>query len=509
MLLGVDVGTTCAKALIVDGELNPAGFGSREYEIRALPGSRYEQDAEAVFNAVKQAIRHAVSQAGRREIRALSVSVQGDAIIPVDSCFHALSPAHLGMDYRGQAEAKWLAGQFGDKTLFERTGMRPHPMNSLVKMLWMACNQPAIYENAWKLMTYSDYVLGMLGADDAVIDHTMASRTMAFDLHRHVWLKDVLSVAGLSPDKLSRPVPSGTVVGCLSQELADELGISPCVRLVAGGHDQVCAALGVGMARENLALDSHGTAEVLSTAFSAPRLGEEMFNGYYPCYLHTAPGMYFTFSLNHTAGILLKWLAENFCQEDIALSKREGRSIYDILLQSDGNGPSSITLLPYFNGSGTPGCDPKLRGMLLGLTLSTTRFDIANAVTDALGFELKTNLAYMRKAGIHVDTFRSVGGGAKNPAGLQKKADITGLPVQSMHIPEAACLGAAVLAGIGAGVFRNAQEAAQRIKIKQAYEPRPPYVARYKERYEFYQAVAEQNAGLLHKAAGFEKGEQG
>jgi sugar (pentulose or hexulose) kinase len=180
-LLGLDLGTTGCKAIVfdADGRLRARAF--REYGVDCDAPAKAEQDAEHVWTLAKEALREVAAQAGEPPIRALSVSVQGDAIIPVDREFNALHPAILGMDYRSAAQARRCEEQFGGFELFLRTGMRPHPMNSLTKVLFLREHAPAVFARAWKIVTYADFILGKLGAE-AVIDHTMASRTMAFDL---------------------------------------------------------------------------------------------------------------------------------------------------------------------------------------------------------------------------------------------------------------------------------------------------------------------------------------
>jgi xylulokinase len=388
------------------------------------------------------------------------------------------------MDYRGAKQVRALTETFGAKELFERTGMEPHPLNSLPKIMWMRENNAGA--NVWKYTTYADFILGKLGSDDLVIDLSMASRTMALDIAEKKWRSDILEFARIDESSLSKPLPSGTGVGYISGALADELGISRKAMLVTGGHDQTCAALGAGLIRENLSLDSHGTAEVLSAALNAPHLNDTMFESFYPCYCHAVKGMYFTFALNHTAGILLKWFSEQFVREEPAKTDNAKESVYEVLMNHLPEGPTNLLFLPHFNGSGTPSCDLSSKGALLGLTLATTRFDIAKAILESLAMEMRLNLETMRKADIKVDALRCVGGGAKNPKGLQLKADICGLPVSTLKVREAACFGAAILAGLGSGAYESAEEAALCVKINETIEPREAYAKTYNEKYRIY-----------------------
>ncbi|MDR2480075.1 MAG: hypothetical protein LBD48_12285 [Treponema sp.] len=494
LVMGIDVGTTGAKAAVFDEKGNQRGYGFEEYGIHCPRSGWAEQDGEEVWNSTKRVIAQSVAECGGREgragIAALSLSVQGDAVIPLDHNRNALGPAQLGMDYRGAEEAAYLAELFGGHWLFQHTGMRAHPLNSLVKIVWLLKNDPGLFEKAQKLVTYADFIMAKLGSDDIVIDKTMASRTMALELDSGKWSPAILEKLSIDPDKLGVPVPSGTVVGRLSSPLASELGIRAGALLVAGGHDQSCAALGAGIIDETTALDSHGTAEVVSAAFFSPRTDDCMYESFYPCYFHTVPGMYCTFALNHTGGILLKWFVEQFCHADAEEAKRNGERLYELVLGKENSGkPSPVIVLPHFNGSGTPSCVTSAKGAILGLTMTTTRHDVARAVNEALSFELKINLQTMEKAGIGVKRLRCAGGGARSPLGLQSKADITGLPFSTLKIREAACLGAAILAGIAAGVWKNTGEAAGIIETGDTYYPNQENVRLYNERFDIYRQI--------------------
>lgn len=498
LLLGIDVGTTGAKAAVFDEDGNLHGYGFEEYGVDTPAPGRAEQDAELVWGITKRVIAQAARQSGP-EIRALSLSVQGDAVLPIDPERRALAPVQLGMDYRAVEESARCEERYGSLRLFQLTGMRPHPLNSLLKILWIKNHRPELYEKAWKFVTYADFLLAKLGSDEIVIDFSMASRTMAWDLKGQKWSREILDGLGIPEQKLAKPVPSGTAVGTVPEALAEELGIRAGALIVAGGHDQTCAALGAGITGENLALDSHGTAEVVSAAFREPRLDETMFRSYYPCYLHTVPGMYFTFALNHTGGILLKWFVENFCQNDREAAEQAGFRLYEYVLHMAKEGPSPLMVLPYFNGRSTPICDLQAKGAILGLTLSSTRYDIAKAILESLSFEMRVNLETLRSAGVGITGLRCVGGGARSPIGLQNKADITGLPVSTLKVREAACLGAAILAASAAGACGSVREGAEIVATARTYYPDPAASRLYEDRYCIYAGLYDRMKTILHQ----------
>ncbi|WP_195543279.1 FGGY-family carbohydrate kinase [Massiliimalia timonensis] len=485
-LMGLDIGTTGCKAMVFTDQGEALGHGFREYQVISLDSVHHEQDAERVWNLAKEAMKEAIDKSGATQVQALSISVQGDAVIPVDISGNALSYTILGMDYRSTEQSKRCSELFGARELFQKTGMRPHPMNSVTKILWIKENLPDIYEKAYKLVTYADFILMKLGAP-AVIDETMASRTMLFDLNTKTWSAELLQKLDIDLQKLSEVVPSGVIVGEMSPLLKEELGLQGTVQLVSGGHDQTCAALGAGLVKENIALDSHGTAEVISTAFLAPHIDDNMFESYYPCYRHAKSGMYFTFTLNHIGGILFKWFRDNFCEKEMEEAALLDGNAFKLLESKAPDDPSSVMILPHFNGSGTPWCDLDSKGAIVGLTMSTTKYDIVKAVMDSLTYELRINLDRLERRGIQIDTLRAVGGATKSPKWMQIKADITGKAVQTLQISDAACLGGAMLAGAACGAFSSLDEAVdQCVHIKTCFEPDPKRGMLYQEKYEVY-----------------------
>jgi xylulokinase len=498
LLMGLDVGTTGAKACVFSPEGKLLGYGFEEYSISCPAPGVARQNAEEVFATVKRVMKQACAQSGG-DIAAIGLSVQGDAVMPVDNAFKPLAPVQLGMDYSCKEDADAFEQAFGARALFSRTGMRPHPLNSLCKVRNFARNMRRDAEMARYYVTYADFILSRLGADEPLIDMTMASRTMGMDICTLAWDEELLAFAGIGKDKLSRPVPSGTVGGRLKPALAEELGINKNPFLVTGGHDQACAALGAGIVRPDMALDSHGTAEVISTAFAGRRLSDAMYSGYFPCYAHTVPNMFFTFSLNHTAGILLKWFVENFCQGDVAPAKAAGERLYEYVLKQAADEPSRLITLPYFNGKGTPDWDLNAKGMISGLTLASTRHDIARSIVEALCYDMKENISALRDADVKIDSLRSVGGGARSPIGLQLKADVTEIPVHTLVVREAACLGAAMLAGIAMHIYTDAVDAAKIVHFSDTYEPRPVKSVIYREKYELYRKLFSINRSLLQE----------
>ncbi|MBF0433538.1 MAG: hypothetical protein HQK83_19830 [Fibrobacteria bacterium] len=487
--IGLDIGTTGCKACVFDPKGNLISRAYREYGMSCDANGKAEQDAQKVWEAAVAVLTEAVATVDKPLVIAISVSVQGDALVAVDSKNRPVYPAILGMDYRSQPQALLCEEKFVARRLFDVTGMRAHPMNTLTKILWLREHQPEAYTAAFRLGTYADYILVNLGAAP-VIDLTMASRTMAYDIHQGCWSAEISETFDVDTALFAKPVPSGTIAGTLAPELAKTTGLSTEVKIVTGGHDQTCAALGAGAVKSGRGVVSTGTAEVFSTVLDTCSISDALYNGYYPCYHHANPGKFFTFSLNHSGGILLRWFRDNLGKTDINEAREKGIDPYALITSRISDKPSDLMMLPHFNGSGTPTCDPDSRGVILGLSLNTTRYDIAQAIMEALCFELRLNLETMQQAGITVNDIIAVGGGASSPRWLQMKADILDSPLKTLVCHEAACLGAAMLAMTAAGVYPSVEDAAQEmVKYADTFSPNPPLVQEYQQLMEKYRVL--------------------
>lgn len=485
-LLGLDIGTTGCKALLVDPDKGVVARAFREYGIDTDTCGKAEQDAELVWNLAKTVMREALEMDGFRDVSAVSVSAQGDAAILVDGAGVPIYPAVLGMDYRPQAELPRIAERFDGYELFKRTGMRPHPINSFIKVLWLQRHRPEIFAKAEKIRTYSDFILEKLGCPD-VVDASMASRSMAYNLEKNGWDSDILKTFGISETLFSTVVPSGSQVGTMSASLAQELGLKSRPVVVAGGHDQPVCAVGSGSITDDIAMASTGTAEVLGRYMSSPLLSRGMYDSYYPCYCSAMGKGYFTFALNHTGGLALRWFRDQWSPEEVRQANEQGRDPYDLIVEKMPAGPSNMFVMPHFNGSGTPYCDLSSRAAFVGMTLATTRHEAGLAILEGLSYELRINIDRMRELDMPVHRLRCVGGGSRSPRWLQLKASILNMPVDVMETPDAGGLGAAILAGVGAEIFPSVEDGVHSlVKTADTYFPEPELSGRYEERYAIY-----------------------
>ena len=277
--IGLDIGTTGCKAIVFDEEGHILGQGAREYPVLTPHPNWAEQDAEAVWQLAWDALSEAVAAAQDDPPVAMALSVQGEAVIPVDGDCQPLRTAILGMDTRTGAENDWLAERFGAEALFSRTGMPIHTVNTLPKLLWLQRNEPGVWRTADQFLLYEDFFLRHLGGR-ATISHCLASRTQMYDLTANDWADDILDGCSIDRGRLAPLAPGGGgIVGTLRRDLVGALGLSQEVLLVSGGHDQACASLGSGVAEAGLAMVSTGTAEIIEVAMDTPALNETLRQG--------------------------------------------------------------------------------------------------------------------------------------------------------------------------------------------------------------------------------------
>ncbi len=488
-LIGLDIGTTGCKAILFDESGRILGHASREYPILVPQPHWVEQDAEQVYELAIESLKEALVYAKDDPPVAMALSCQGEAVVPVNDNGAPLRPVILGMDTRTTAENEWLAHQFGADALFQRTGMPMHTINTLPKLLWLKKHEPALFYQASHFLLYEDFFARRL-TGSASISHCMASRTQMYDIQKGDWAKDILDECGIPIFKLARLSPNNGVCGQLSENVRQELGLTSEVLFVAGGHDQACAALGCGVIRPGLAMVSTGTAEVVEVAMDSPVLAPALRDGGISVYKHVVPGLFLAMTLNHSGGLSLRWFRDQFGEKEMESAKEQGRDAFDVILQNAQDGPTDLFVLPHFSGSGTPRLDTHSKGAIVGLTFATTKADVAKAILEGLSFELKANINLLRDAGIPIDAMHAVGGGAKSQMWLQLKADICDVHLKVPKITEAACLGAAILAGVGAGVYADFQSALDRLLSFDTYvEANRITKIQYADKYKLYEKI--------------------
>ncbi|MCE5199985.1 hypothetical protein LLG39_13520 [bacterium] len=468
-LLGLDMGTSACKAAVFDECGNLLAVASREYAADVPQPGWMEMDPSRMWNAVIEAIRE-VSAKATDPVQALSVSSQGETFIPVDANGIAVGPAIMNADNRAVEQVRTFERELGKEGVYSIAGCVLHPMYALLKIMWLKEHQPDIYNNADKFLSVGDYILACLGVTPYT-DHSLASRTMAFNVTRRVWSQQLLSIAGISENQLPEVRQSGTVAGKLSALTANKLGLPEGTIVAVGGHDQPCGALGAGVIESGDTADSAGSYECLTVASDNPILNQDSLASSFNSYCHVVPDKYVTLAF-FPAGVVMRWFRDEFAFPEIEEAKRTGEDVYNILTNHISPGPSGILFTPHFIGSGNPSWDVNAAGAVVGMRPDRTRYDLFKSIMEGIACELSINVEILEKLVGRIDMLRTTGGGAKSSFWLQMRADIIGKKVVSMCSPEAVCLGAAILAGVGAGVYANPEDGARKaVRFNKTYEP--------------------------------------
>ncbi len=483
-VIAIDLGATVCKAAIFDGG-RMLGYCCRHHDYTCPEDGWAEQDASQVWSLVSRVVKECLAGCqGNPKVEALSVSVQGDAIIPIDSAGNPLHAAILGMDTRSYREAFDLEDRFGSGPLYAATGMPCKPLNAITKILWLERNHPELRKRLWKYVHYGEFLLMKLAGIPAV-DFSMASRSMAFDPVVKDWVPSILDYVGIGPGQLGNVTPSGVPIGIIRKAVADEWGINRNALLVAGSHNQCMAAIGAGVIEPHLACYSMGTAEVISTSFGSPKISPAMLEANYPCYCHAVADQYFTITLNQSGGLSLEWFHHNIRERASDDEAAFARSLAQVRLK-----PSPVLFLPHLVGSGTPTCDHRSRGAFIGMSIKTSQVDLLQAVVDAQAFEARLNLETLDNLGIVITDLRAVDWGAKETRILELKATVLNRPIRTLRTPEAALLGTAMLTQTAVGQFPDLASACNEcVQIACTIEPNPRAKDEYQESFERFRQL--------------------
>jgi len=442
--LGLDIGTGGCKAVVFNAEGKELASAYREYSLLHRHPDWAELDPDEVIDGCFKVIRDVNSKI-TDPVVSMSISSQGEAFTPVDREGKILGNAMVSSDSRaGDITSEW-SDAFGTDRIYKITGHTPHPLFTLFKLLWIKKNKPDIWQNARYYLCFEDLFHYRVGLEPK-ISWPLAGRTMLFDVTSHRWSEEILEAAGLEVQRLAVPVPSGEITGIISTGKYGDLGFRNPVTLVAGGHDQTCAALGAGVTETGMCMFATGSVECFCPVLAKPTLSPELKKNNLCCYDYTVRNKYTSVAYSLTGGNILRWMRDQFGQSVIAVAETTGGNAYSLLLDEMPDSPTDILVLPYFTPTGTPYFDTKAKGAVIGLKLTTTRGEITRALLEGVALEMKLNLLLMEESGMRINTLVATGGGARNDKWNQMKADILNKSIIVRNINEAGCYGAAMLA---------------------------------------------------------------
>lgn len=497
-LMGLDVGTTGCKAVVFDGSGKVLSTHYQEYPLYFPETDRCELDPDEVWEAVQQAIsRTATEVKGADPVQAIGISTLGDSVTPLDGGGNPLDRTVIGAaDRRAVQQTAWIGKNLGREVIFDRTGAPLNAYCTIPKIMWFRDHKPGLYKGTKKFVGWQELVHLRLGLPPAM-DYSLAGRTMLVDVHTRDWAYELFNTCDIDADLFYPLAPSNQIVGQIDSSHAEPLGLHAGVSVVAGGLDQCCCAMGAGVLESGMVALSVGTLEAITAVYETLRLETPLLDGNYGCIFHIVDGFYLSLGYVTTSGAVLRWYRNTLGLPEVQKARQQNRDPYEIMIHSTPEGPSSVYVLPYFAGTGTPWLDVNQRGTIFGLSLDTDRAEIIKGILDGICYEVRLNLETLVEAGIQVKRLRAIGGGAKSDLWMQLKADITGVPVETTRVTEAGCLGAAFLAGQGIGVYRSPHEILNIATVDTVFEPRRAISKQYEESYQTYKELRSRVKGLV------------
>jgi xylulokinase len=510
LLLGLDVGTTSVKAVVyrTDGIAVAAASLPTPTHI-PRPGWAFFRPEELWQTAVAAILRAIADVPDPSRIASVAVTSMGESGLLVDDAGVATTDSIAWYDNRTRPQARWLAEHIGKDELFARSGLSLQPIFSLNKLLWHREHQPDAWRRSVRWLMIADYIAFRLCGVGAT-DLSLASRTLMLDLRGKRWDERTLAQAGIASEMLAPLVPGGTALGSVTPGAAAETGLPRTALVSSGGHDHVCGALAAGVTRPGQMLNSLGTAEALFLPIAEPLIDPHAGRQGYTQGAHVVGGGYYAFAGQYTSGASIDWLRKLLgTGDDVVLHEALIAGAEDVPAGSLG-----VVFLPHLRLANPPYDDPRSRGALIGLTADAGRDVVTRAVFEGLAMESRGTfeplLAYPQV--VSPESVVAIGGSTRNALLMRIKASVTNLEHQIVAAEEATALGAALLGGLGAGVYRDVDDAAASMRYgRDAVLPDPDDAAVYNTIFEtvyrrFYPAVAPLSQAISDLQAGSASG---
>lgn len=453
LLIGADVGTTNIKVLAFDRNGKAVARASSPTPTRYPKPGRAHHDAEELWESFAKTLREVTSRLddpGR--VAGVAVASFAEAAVPLDAEGQPTHDIVAWFDGRSRPQAERLGRDVGQDRLFDLTGLSLQPIFGLCKLLWLKENEPNAFARTATWLNVADYMAFRLSGVPAT-DYSLASRTLALDLHRLEWAEGLLDEVGVPPGLFAPLRQGGSPLGPVTPEAAEATGLPESAGVAVGGHDHVCGALAVGATEPGTMLNSLGTAEAIFLPLERPLTDPEVGRQGYAQGAHVA-GQYYVFGGQYTSGASVEWFRDAF----------GGGADYDALIdEAEAVPPGSMGafFLPHLRLANPPYDDPRSRGAFVGLSTDVGRAALFRAVLEGLAFDSRNSLEpLLGHAGLDdLRTVYAIGGGAQNRLLMRIKASVFDREITVVGVEEATSLGAAILGGIGADVYADVPSA--------------------------------------------------
>jgi xylulokinase len=496
-LIGLDIGTTNLKAVVYDVARRSQTVYSCPTRTRYPRPGWAEYDPGEMWKDVAGILRDGIrTLPDPAAIRGIAVASMGEAGLLVDLRGTPLTPIIAWFDDRTEPQVRWWGQKVGEETVYEITGQPLHPSFGINKLMWLRDNEPEAYRRAAHWLSVSDWITYRLSGVVAT-DYSIASRTMAFAIETHAWSGLLLEKAGIDPRLMPPAWCGGTLVGQVTPRAAEQSRLPAGVPVVTGGHDHICASLAAGACTPGSLMDSTGTSESLILTSDHVEHRPEMRRQKLAQECHVVDGRYAILAGFQVAGFAIEWvnrlLEHGECLPDLGLE--EAARVPP--------GAEGLFFMPHLRGSGSPTLDPDCRGAIVGIGPAHQKAHLLRAAIEGVCYELLSNIiAIESTVGIPIEKVYAVGKATQSPLWLQIKADVSGRRIVAPEISEMTGLGAALLAGLGAGVFGTPEEAVRSLgTVHREVLPEEKRAGFYRQQYDrvynkIYPALREVHKGM-------------
>ncbi|MDW8052667.1 MAG: xylulokinase [Armatimonadota bacterium] len=480
-LLGIDLGTSGVKALLIDAAGRVIATATETYPLYTPQPLWAEQDPNEWWDATCRAIRQllSTSQVNPADIKGIGLSGQMHGSVFLDEAGESIRPALLWCDQRTAAECAWITERVGESTVLQTTLNPVLTGFQAGKIIWLRNHEPAHFARVRRVLLPKDFIRYRL-TGEAATEVSDASGTALFDVPKRDWAYDILDTLELPREWFPKVYESPEITGRVSAQAAQATGLAEGTPVVGGAGDQAAGAVGVGVVESGRASVSIGTSGVVFAHLDAPRV-DLQYRTHTFC--HAVPGAWHVMGVMLMAGGALQWYRDTFAPDvpfETLLQEAEGVAA----------GAEGLLFAPYLSGERTPYPDPQARGAFVGLTIAHKRGHCTRAVLEGVAFGLRDSLEILRAMQVPLHELRLTGGGAKSPLWRQILASVFQQPVYTLQAEEGPAYGVALLAGVGVGVWRSVPEAcAATVQIASHTTPNPAQAAVYESAYTRYRQL--------------------
>ena len=478
-LLGVDIGTSSCKTAVFDSDGKVIAQGGSEYPVSYPEKGWAEQDPADWWNGICRAVREMIGESGINpaDIAGIGIDGQSWSAIALDKSGNVLCPTPIWTDTRSEAICRETAKRLGEDKIFGLCGNPVSPCYTWPKILWYRKNRPEVFEKTEKVLQSNSYIAYRM-TGEITQDLSQGYGLACFDMRKGCWDEEACEALGIPRKLLPEIVNCHQVIGRLTKEAAEQTGLKEGTPVVAGGLDAACGTLGAGVVRPGQTQEQGGQAGGMSICIDQYAADPRLILSF-----HVVPGQWLLQGGTTGGGGALKWLRETMCPE---LSFAEMSE----LAEQAPAGSGGVTFLPYMAGERSPIWNPKACGVFFGLNFGVTRGQMIRACMEGVAYALRHNLETAEAAGAKAGILRAMGGSANSRVWTQIKADVTGCGIEVPASDTATTLGAAILAGVGTGVYQSFEEAAERtVSVKKTYTPNAEMKAVYDSGYEIYRKL--------------------